>query len=503
MKYVGSRYVPKFIDDPHDPNLPYEVFSVVDGGMGVSYIAGIPVPANQNIPLTDTTYWHIYGTTNGAIINLQNQIGDLSTLKTVDISSLTAAINSIFDNSVFANIKDYGAVGDGVTDDRAAIVAAYNTGKPIYIPEGTYRVSAPITIDKPIYVQGAGVGLTLLKFDAQANVQKYVFSNYSGSYHGACFKDFSIDVNNYALSPTMFHGGIYLANFTDVLIDNIEVYHTSEGGNGITLEGCKCATISNCYFHDIYGDGIYCQVNCERIAILNNRITKCTVNSGCIDCWQSSDIVCMGNSVSSNDTTTFGFNIDSCSNMIIANNECTDSYTGISTFASHEITIANNRCRGMVYAGIEIQHGLNNETNYMNLVIGNDCTYPGQFGIIDSGKGQFNSFINNHVRYAGRHGIYVTETNFAQIKGNQVTYSSQETANTFADIAIGASMQYVSIDDNVCMSPNAGTNILCPSTAGNLSVRNNDCDAVGGTYNITVTSSGSLVIGQNRGTVTP
>jgi len=40
----------------------------------------------------------------------------------------------------FVSVKDFGAVGDGVTDDTAAFQAAINTGKAIKIPQGDYIV---------------------------------------------------------------------------------------------------------------------------------------------------------------------------------------------------------------------------------------------------------------------------------------------------------------------------------------------------------------------------
>ena len=39
------------------------------------------------------------------------------------------------------SVKDFGAVGDGVTDDTAAIQAAIDTQKSVYVPAGTYRLS--------------------------------------------------------------------------------------------------------------------------------------------------------------------------------------------------------------------------------------------------------------------------------------------------------------------------------------------------------------------------
>ena len=43
-----------------------------------------------------------------------------------------------------SNIRDFGAVGDGTTDDTAAIQHAVDDGDDlIVIPRGTYRISNP------------------------------------------------------------------------------------------------------------------------------------------------------------------------------------------------------------------------------------------------------------------------------------------------------------------------------------------------------------------------
>lgn len=72
--YVGARYVPRFTG-LYDVTQSYEALDVVDNGSGTSYIAKKPTPAGT--PLTNTDYWFLYGSTNGAIINLQQQINDM------------------------------------------------------------------------------------------------------------------------------------------------------------------------------------------------------------------------------------------------------------------------------------------------------------------------------------------------------------------------------------------------------------------------------------------
>jgi len=58
------------------------------------------------------------------------------------------------------SVKDFGAVGDGVADDTAAIQAAVNTGKKVYIPSGTYLCNVVIT-NKTI-IEGDGSTATIL-----------------------------------------------------------------------------------------------------------------------------------------------------------------------------------------------------------------------------------------------------------------------------------------------------------------------------------------------------
>lgn len=58
----------------------------------------------------------------------------------------------------FANVVDYGADSTGVADSASAIQAALDTGKSIYLPEGTYKVSSRLTASTPnITICGPGI----------------------------------------------------------------------------------------------------------------------------------------------------------------------------------------------------------------------------------------------------------------------------------------------------------------------------------------------------------
>ena len=62
----------------------------------------------------------------------------------------------------WVSVKDFGAVGDGVTDDWSALQTAINAGAA-YIPAGTYRVTQPIILPSNAKVRGAGINKTIIK----------------------------------------------------------------------------------------------------------------------------------------------------------------------------------------------------------------------------------------------------------------------------------------------------------------------------------------------------
>jgi hypothetical protein len=58
----------------------------------------------------------------------------------------------------YVSVKDFGAVGDGVTDDTAAFVAAVAASLAIWVPEGDYKTTAPIQLRPGQHIFGVNGG---------------------------------------------------------------------------------------------------------------------------------------------------------------------------------------------------------------------------------------------------------------------------------------------------------------------------------------------------------
>lgn len=80
--------------------------------------------------------------------------------------ALTKATYSLIEGAPL-NVLDFGATGDDSNDDTAAIQAAFteaaSSGRSVYIPAGTYKITASLTITDDIIVYGDGRERSTLK----------------------------------------------------------------------------------------------------------------------------------------------------------------------------------------------------------------------------------------------------------------------------------------------------------------------------------------------------
>ena len=87
----------------------------------------------------------------------------------------------------YRSVKDWGAVGDGTTDDTVAVRAALNSKHLIYFPKGTYRITSTLNFaNKKILMCGDGDSSILLFDSPEEDDDFFVFDygNRFSHYYG-------------------------------------------------------------------------------------------------------------------------------------------------------------------------------------------------------------------------------------------------------------------------------------------------------------------------------
>lgn len=106
------------------------------------------------------------GLGGAAVLNVGTTAG------TVAAGDDSRIVNAVPKGTLVVNVKDSGAVGDGVANDAAAIATAIgligSTGGVLYFPPGNYLINSGtgFTLSNPITVQGAGTGASSVRIGA-------------------------------------------------------------------------------------------------------------------------------------------------------------------------------------------------------------------------------------------------------------------------------------------------------------------------------------------------
>ncbi len=210
-----------------------------------------------------------------------------------------AATRTVYDKlSDIASVKDFGATGDGLTDDTGAIINALSASDAVFLPEGEYLVSATITLKTGQSLYGAGAASVI-----KANSNNFNALEVTEDY--ARIADLRIQGGNigiklYGLTRPVVQTSItdvtiiganigvqldggdnvnypcYWNNFTRVLVEQPATYgfHLTKSGAGDTPNANKF-TACRAYSHgtDTSGAGFYIEAG-----RYNNAFIDCEAN---------------------------------------------------------------------------------------------------------------------------------------------------------------------------------------------------------------------------------
>lgn len=205
-----------------------------------------------------------YNTDPGGIGNILATLasGTGSTLIGFLQAGLGAVLRTVASKlSDVVSVKDFGAVGDGVTDDTAAITAAMAHAvlkkRSIYFPNGDYKYTATLNIPYGVRVYGESEFRTRLLYYGDSNAV-YMGGPGNSTIISYCMMD---DMTVYCFSRSPNVNGINLDNCCYFSINRVSVFGSGSPNSSVPAEQV------------LYGSGITASNN-SIIGHLNKVTTR-------------------------------------------------------------------------------------------------------------------------------------------------------------------------------------------------------------------------------------
>lgn len=374
------------------------------------------------------------------------------------------------------SVGDFGATGNGTTDDRAAILSAVTAGalvsKTVRVPAGTYRVTGELSLPSGTILAGDGPGKTNIRFDSAASGRLMTLNGVNG----VQVRDMTLDGNK-AVATSDFSVFVYGA--TNCLFSNVEFLNLAGTNSGCLLigGGSKGNVVEGCRFLDAEATAIGITEpttafntvrNCEiqRSGAFGIRLGESTHKNKVEGCWTDENgIELIGIANSAYENQILGNRAQGCgdngisvsgSRNTVAGNVCKLNYrAGIYMWGGYN-TVTGNECINNNVEGINPWPGIGSSAAYggtgqHNVVSGNivddDRAVPLQHGIRVDGNG-YTLWASGATIAAGSYRYYGLNVYYTGTGGTAGVTAPTHTSGTASDG--GVSWEYRStFDTNV------------------------------------------------------
>lgn len=263
------------------------------------------------------------------------------------------------------SVKDFGAVGDGVTDDTMAIQAALDTVdgsiKRVFVPAGTYLIGG-ITINGSVWLDGAGDDV--VTFLAKPSIgTNNMF--YASGIDGITVTNCGFNMQNDVISGS--RANAYLEDiFCFVSCSNVTITHNTFRKainyniifNATALDECENIYIRDNKFYDGAKGGVFLARYGRNVHVTGNYMLdvcdqslsgisfdKSISLSGVIGAWIEDNYV--QQTISGGGAIIVEYDARQSENVSIRNNELIDvSENGIKVGASVDVKVVGNSVTG-------------------------------------------------------------------------------------------------------------------------------------------------------------
>lgn len=150
------------------------------------------------------------------------------------------------------SVKDFGATGDGSTDDTTAIQEAFNagSGRTVYFPAGTYRISSQIVVKTKTTLLGDGMNKSIIKLTSGFSASTTAIRNDVVTGTANVYYDTDIELNGLTFdgnnNSTRTAELLGFAKILNLTVKNCGVQNHTYIGLAFTAS--KNVVVSQCYF---------------------------------------------------------------------------------------------------------------------------------------------------------------------------------------------------------------------------------------------------------------
>lgn len=504
--YVGHRYVPKIMGEWDNTQI-YEPLSIVQY-QGNSFTSRQYVPVG--VELTNEEYWASTGNYNAQIEQYRQDVVNYQ--KSITAYREESKINI---RLIGVNVLDFGAKGDGVTDDTQAFLDTIEEAKKynnvVIVPKNrTYPVHLDLVEDNIKFIGGGKlIGLTtftdyILKITGDYNVidglefeevslihkpitiegdynkiiNSKVFNVNRTSYTTVTYSDNLINIDgsyNTIEYNEIYNGrmGISLSNHHNKVLNN----HIHDNITGVQLRaGTRYAIVQNnlIAYNDVIddsgADGILGTRNVSKSIIDNNVIIKAGEHG----------IYFQGDNTSITNNKVFdcigsGIKLASYNTgLTFYPGEVNDpDYIGHDNIIEGNIASGNGLSEGNVNAGIYLQSSLKRITVKGNITNGNGFGIRSVF--------TYENMINDDFLIEGNQSFDNVSNDYSMQTTERLVMVNNKGGNSSINNSLGHVNLNANVQQNIFgkLSISATENIdFSNNTAKSLSMNNNSTNAI-------------------------